>query len=43
MRYAVDVDAGRASDPEDIVWRDRVLQIIGLVWLVLLVVGVSRG
>ena len=26
MRYAVDIDAGLAAEPEDIVWRDRVLQ-----------------
>jgi len=40
MRYAVDIDAGRAGEPEEIVWRDRVLQAIGLVWLVLVVIGV---
>ena len=26
LRYAVDVDAGTAAEPEDIVFRDRVLQ-----------------
>jgi decaprenyl-phosphate phosphoribosyltransferase len=36
LRYAVDVDAGRAGEPEDIVLGDRVLQSLGLVWLVLL-------
>jgi decaprenyl-phosphate phosphoribosyltransferase len=41
LRYAVDVDAGRASEPEEIVARDRVLQAIGLVWLVCVVLGVS--
>ena len=34
LRYAVDIDAGTAAEPEDIVWRDRVLQGIGVVWLV---------
>jgi decaprenyl-phosphate phosphoribosyltransferase len=33
LRYAVDVDAGRAGEPEEIVIRDRVLQFIGLTWL----------
>ena len=33
LRYAVDIDAGTAAEPEDIVWRDRVLQGIGVVWL----------
>jgi decaprenyl-phosphate phosphoribosyltransferase len=41
LRYAVDVDAGRAGEPEEIVARDRVLQAIGLVWLVCVVLGVS--
>lgn len=43
MRYAVDVDAGTAAEPEDIVLADRGLQAIGLVWLVLLGLGISRG
>jgi decaprenyl-phosphate phosphoribosyltransferase len=30
LRYAVDVDAGLAGEPEDIVLRDRVLQLLGL-------------
>jgi len=40
LRYAVDIDAGEAAEPEDIVWGDRLLQGIGVVWLVLLVLGV---
>ena len=40
LRYAVDVDAGTASEPEDIVFRDRVLQLIGAVWLVTVCLGV---
>ncbi len=43
MRYAVDVDAGRAGEPEDIIWRDRTLQVIGVVWLALVCIGVWRG
>ncbi len=34
LRYAVDVDRGEAGAPEDIVLRDRVLQLVGLAWLV---------
>lgn len=41
MRYAVDIDAGRAGEPEDIVWHDRVLQLLGLVWLGLVGIGVT--
>jgi decaprenyl-phosphate phosphoribosyltransferase len=40
LRYAVDIDAGKAAEPEDIVWGDRLLQAIGVVWLVLLTLGV---
>jgi len=40
LRYAVDIDAGEAAEPEDIVWGDRLLQAVGVVWLVLLVLGV---
>jgi len=41
LRYAVDIDAGEAAEPEDIVWGDRLLQAIGVVWLVLLSLGVA--
>lgn len=40
LRYAVDIDAGRAAEPEDIVWDDRLLQGIGVVWLVIVCVAV---
>jgi decaprenyl-phosphate phosphoribosyltransferase len=43
LRYAIDVDAGEAGEPEDIVLRDRVLQLIGLAWLCCVVIGVFRG
>ncbi len=39
LRYALVVDQGRGSAPEEVVLEDRVLQIAGLVWVVL--VGVS--
>lgn len=40
LRYAIDVDAGEAGEPEDIVLRDRVLQIIGAGWLACILLGV---
>lgn len=40
LRYAVDIDAGTAAEPEDIIWADRVLQAIGGVWLLVVLLGV---
>ncbi len=40
LRYAVDIDGGRAAEPEDIVWGDWMLQGIGVSWLVLVSLGV---
>ena len=39
LRYAVDVDAGKADAPEDVVIGDRVLQILGAAWLILFALG----
>jgi decaprenyl-phosphate phosphoribosyltransferase len=33
LRYAVDVDGGLAGEPEDILRRDRVLQLVALAWI----------
>jgi decaprenyl-phosphate phosphoribosyltransferase len=33
LRYAVDVDGGNAGEPEEIAFRDRVLQVLGLTWV----------
>lgn len=41
LRYAVDIDKGMAAEPEDIVWADRGLQIIAVIWLVLVALGVA--
>lgn len=35
LRYAMHVDAGAAGEPEEIVARDRWLQSLGVIWLVL--------
>jgi decaprenyl-phosphate phosphoribosyltransferase len=40
LRYAVDIDAGEAAEPEDIVWGDRLLQGIGAIWVLVLTLGV---
>lgn len=40
MRYAVDIDRGLAGEPEDAVMRDRVLQVLCLVWLATFALGV---
>ncbi len=42
LRYAVDIDAGMAAEPEDILWADHGLQVVGLVWLTLVCLGVAH-
>jgi decaprenyl-phosphate phosphoribosyltransferase len=39
LRYAVDIDAGRAEAPEDVALRDRTLQVLALLWVVLFALG----
>jgi decaprenyl-phosphate phosphoribosyltransferase len=34
LRYAVDVDSGKAGAPDEIVLKDRVLQLLGVGWVV---------
>ena len=36
LRYAVDVDSDTAGEPEDIVLRDRVLQLLGVTWIAMI-------
>lgn len=42
LRYAVDVDGGKAGEPEEIVLRDRVLQVLGVAWVVTLALAFYR-
>jgi decaprenyl-phosphate phosphoribosyltransferase len=42
LRYALVVDQGGGGAPEEVVLSDRVLQLIGVVWLVIFALGV-RG
>jgi len=43
LRYAVDIDRGTAGTPEDIVFRDRALQAIGLAWAFTALLAVFTG
>lgn len=43
LRYAVDVDAARADEPEEIALSDRVLESLGLIWAVLVAIAVYAG
>jgi decaprenyl-phosphate phosphoribosyltransferase len=40
LRFAIDVDAGTAEEPEVIVLHDRVLLALGSVWALALVLAV---
>lgn len=40
LQYAMEVDAGKAGEPEDVVLSDRVLQVLGLLWLILICLAV---
>lgn len=40
IRYALVLDQGRGSAPEEVVVGDRALQVIGLVWAVVFAIGV---
>jgi decaprenyl-phosphate phosphoribosyltransferase len=42
LRYAVDVDSGKAGEPEEIVLRDRVLQVLGVAWVITLALAFYR-
>lgn len=43
LRYALLLDDGHGSAPEEIVWRDRTLQVLGAVWVVTFGCGVYFG
>jgi decaprenyl-phosphate phosphoribosyltransferase len=43
LRYAVDVDGGLAGEPEDILRRDRVLQLLALAWIATIGAAVAFG
>ena len=41
LRYALLVDQGQGSAPEDVVFGDRTLQVIGVLWIVVFGLGVK--
>ena len=41
LRYAVDVDGGMAGEPEDIVLKDRVLQFLGVAWVITMCTAIA--
>jgi decaprenyl-phosphate phosphoribosyltransferase len=40
LRYALDVDAGNAGEPEDLALGDRVLEVLAVLWLVSVAIAV---
>lgn len=43
LRYALAVEVGEGATPEDLFLRDRVLQLMGGIWIILFGVGLIRG
>ncbi len=43
LRYALELETGRAGAPEDVFAHDRPLQLLGLVWVGLFLAGVYLG
>jgi decaprenyl-phosphate phosphoribosyltransferase len=41
LRYALDIDRGDAGAPEDIALGDRMLQVMGVTWLVMIALGAA--
>ena len=42
LRFSLDIDGARASAPDEIVLRDKVLLALGVAWLVLFALGAFR-
>ena len=43
LRYALTVEQGGGGAPEEVVLRDRMLQLLGIVWLACFAIGVHAG
>jgi len=43
LRYTVDIDGGLAGEPEEIALRDRVLQMLALIWIGTVIAAVALG
>ncbi len=42
LRYALLVDQGKGSAPEDVILHDRQMQIMGVLWAIILMIGIYR-
>lgn len=42
LRYALLVDQGKGSAPEDVILHDRQMQIMGVLWAIVLMIGIYR-
>jgi len=40
LRYALLVDQGQGGAPEDVLMSDRLLQVIGAIWMIVLIIGI---
>lgn len=40
LRYALLVDQGHGGAPEDVLLSDRLLQVIGAIWMIVLIIGI---
>ena len=40
LRYALLVDQGKGSAPEDVILHDRQMQVMGVLWALCLVIGI---
>ena len=40
LQYALLVDQGKGSAPEDVILHDRLMQVMGVIWVVLLAIGI---
>ena len=43
LRYALAVEVGEGATPEDLFLRDRLLQLMGILWIALFGIGMLRG
>ena len=43
LRYALAVEVGEGATPEDLFLRDRLLQLMGIIWIALFGIGLLRG
>ncbi|CAN5731328.1 decaprenyl-phosphate phosphoribosyltransferase [soil metagenome] len=43
LRYALIIDTGRGGAPEEVVFGDRALQLIGLTWAIVFGIGIYAG